>query len=134
MRKALEKMLYRARVDMVFAGHVHAYERFTRVYDNKADPCGPVYLTIGDGGNREGLAEKFEKLEEPILSMFREPSFGQGRLRIFNETHAHWSWHRNDDEFSNIADEALLENLAKSKMCSKLVQHGIRSEVIRDEL
>lgn len=28
----------------------------TRVYNNKADPCGPVYITIGDGGNREGLA------------------------------------------------------------------------------
>jgi hypothetical protein len=28
----------------------------TRVYDNEVDPCGPVYITIGDGGNREGLA------------------------------------------------------------------------------
>jgi acid phosphatase type 7 len=27
-----------------------------RIYNNKADPCGPVYITIGDGGNREGLA------------------------------------------------------------------------------
>ncbi|GFZ08732.1 purple acid phosphatase 22 [Actinidia rufa] len=56
MRKAMEEMLYKARVDVVFSGHVHAYERFTRVYGNKADPCGPVYVTIGDGGNREGLA------------------------------------------------------------------------------
>jgi hypothetical protein len=30
----------------------------TRVYDNEANPCGPVYITIGDGGNREGLALK----------------------------------------------------------------------------
>jgi hypothetical protein len=29
-----------------------------RVYDNEANPCGPVYITIGDGGNREGLAFK----------------------------------------------------------------------------
>lgn len=27
-----------------------------RVYNNKADPCGPIHITIGDGGNREGLA------------------------------------------------------------------------------
>ncbi|KAL8140544.1 hypothetical protein V2J09_006565 [Rumex salicifolius] len=68
MRKAMEELLYKARVDVVFSGHVHAYERFvgfsssfsnlffTRVYNKSADPNGPVYITIGDGGNREGLA------------------------------------------------------------------------------
>ncbi|PNX78104.1 purple acid phosphatase, partial [Trifolium pratense] len=56
MRQAMEALLYEARVDLVFSGHVHAYERFTRIYDNKADSCGPFYVTIGDGGNREGLA------------------------------------------------------------------------------
>lgn len=30
----------------------------TRVYKDKADNCGPVHITIGDGGNREGLATK----------------------------------------------------------------------------
>ncbi|MBA0706746.1 hypothetical protein Golax_018837, partial [Gossypium laxum] len=28
----------------------------TRIYDKKPNPCGPVYITIGDGGNPEGLA------------------------------------------------------------------------------
>lgn len=28
MRKAMESLLYNARADIVFAGHVHAYERF----------------------------------------------------------------------------------------------------------
>lgn len=28
MRKAMERLLFEARVDVVFAGHVHAYERF----------------------------------------------------------------------------------------------------------
>lgn len=30
MRQAMEHLLYDARVDLVFAGHVHAYERFVR--------------------------------------------------------------------------------------------------------
>lgn len=30
----------------------------TRVYNDKGDNCGPVHITIGDGGNREGLATK----------------------------------------------------------------------------
>lgn len=28
MRKAMEALLYKARVDVIFVGHVHAYERF----------------------------------------------------------------------------------------------------------
>lgn len=38
---------------MTSAGHVHAYERSFRVFDNKVDECGPVHIVIGDGGNRE---------------------------------------------------------------------------------
>lgn len=30
----------------------------TRVYKDEANKCGPVHITIGDGGNREGLASK----------------------------------------------------------------------------
>ncbi|KAL0410088.1 UNVERIFIED_CONTAM: Purple acid phosphatase 22 [Sesamum latifolium] len=110
MRKAMEKILYEARVDVVFAGHVHAYERFTRVYDNKADECGPVHVTIGDGGNREGLAMLFEN-PSPSISVYREPSFGHGRLRIVNSTHAHWSWHRNNETDAHMSDESVLMRL-----------------------
>jgi len=32
---------------------VHAYERINRVYNYTLDPCGPIYITVGDGGNIE---------------------------------------------------------------------------------
>uniref|UniRef100_A0A0E0R4B6 Purple acid phosphatase n=1 Tax=Oryza rufipogon TaxID=4529 RepID=A0A0E0R4B6_ORYRU len=113
MRRAMESLLYEARVDVVFAGHVHAYERFTRIYDNEADSRGPMYITIGDGGNREGLALKFIKGHKSAhLSEFREASFGHGRLRILNETSAVWTWHRNDDQFATVRDEVWLHSLA----------------------
>jgi hypothetical protein len=38
----------------VLSGHVHAYERTHPMYKYKLDTCGPVYLSIGDGGNIEG--------------------------------------------------------------------------------
>ncbi|URD79865.1 Calcineurin-like phosphoesterase [Musa troglodytarum] len=130
MRQAMESLLYRARVDVVFAGHVHAYERFqneseltalvqTRAYDNKANPCGPAYITIGDGGNREGLALQFDKHHKSApLSLFREASFGHGRLKVVNGTHAHWSWHRNDeDDGSTVGDEVWVESLSASAAC-----------------
>ncbi|KAL4272430.1 hypothetical protein GQ457_13G001880 [Hibiscus cannabinus] len=104
MREAMEDLFYKARVDVVFAGHVHAYERFTRIYNERADPCGPVYITIGDGGNRQGLAHK-------------ELSFGHGRLRVVSETHAHWSWHRNNGSDSVVADQVWLQSLTATKSC-----------------
>lgn len=47
----------------------------TRVYDGKANKCGPVHITIGDGGNREGLATKYVLLAFISINMniFKEP-------------------------------------------------------------
>ncbi|CAA7027934.1 unnamed protein product [Microthlaspi erraticum] len=59
MRQEMEELLYQHRVDMVFAGHVHAYERINRIYNYRLDPCGPVYITIGDGGNIEKVDVDF---------------------------------------------------------------------------
>ncbi|KGN56766.1 purple acid phosphatase 23 [Cucumis sativus] len=53
MRQEMEHLLYEHGVDIVFSGHVHAYERMNRVYNYTLDPCGPVYITVGDGGNIE---------------------------------------------------------------------------------
>ena len=40
-------------------GHVHAYERTFPVNNYVVDPCGVRYLTVGDGGNIEGLYKTF---------------------------------------------------------------------------
>ncbi|GFY99382.1 purple acid phosphatase 15 [Actinidia rufa] len=63
MRVAMEELLYSYGVDIVFTGHVHAYERSNRVYNYALDPCGPVHITVGDGGNREKMAT--EHADEP---------------------------------------------------------------------
>jgi len=105
-------------VDAVFAGHVHAYERFTRVRAGKEDPCGPVYVTVGDGGNREGLAGKFVD-PQPAISAFREASFGHGRLEVVNATHALWAWHRNDNDDVVVADQVWITSLAANPACNR---------------
>ncbi|GJX82865.1 purple acid phosphatase 22-like protein, partial [Tanacetum coccineum] len=133
MRVAMEEMLYNSVVDLVFAGHVHAYERFTRVYDNNADPCGPIYITIGDGGNREGLAMLYKE-PRPSISVFREASFGHGRLRMVNQTHAHWSWNRNNDSFSVVADGVWLESLRSSPSCISRIHQKVQRTSETDEL
>ncbi|XP_006650263.1 purple acid phosphatase 18 [Oryza brachyantha] len=113
MMAAMEPLLYAAHVDIVIAGHVHAYERAKRVYKGGIDPCGAVHITIGDGGNREGLAHRYRN-PKPTWSVFREASFGHGELKIVNATHAHWTWHRNDDEEPVRTDDAWINSLAGS--------------------
>lgn len=94
MRAAFEKWFVKHKVDVIFAGHVHAYERSVLAYYHKLhiyfisslclvkscffssqyrisnvrynvssgdrfpvpDKSAPVYITVGDGGNQEGLA------------------------------------------------------------------------------
>ena len=89
-RVVLEALFYTAGVDAVFAGHVHAYERNHRAYNNKRDADGPVYITIGDGGNREGLAAKW--LPQTEVSAFREATFGHGEITCINSTTVMWAW------------------------------------------
>ncbi|KAK7337222.1 hypothetical protein VNO77_17785 [Canavalia gladiata] len=116
MKAATEDLLYQARVDVVFTGHVHAYERFTRVYKDKADNCGPIHITIGDGGNREGLASRYIN-PKPEISIFREASFGHGLLQVVNASHARWTWHRNDDFEAVVADSLWFTSLYSNPSC-----------------
>ncbi|KAK9156713.1 hypothetical protein Scep_003287 [Stephania cephalantha] len=118
MKEAMEELLYGARVDIVFAGHVHAYERFTQVYKDQANPCGPVYINIGDGGNREGLASKYTS-PQPNISSFREASFGHGELDMVNASYALWTWHRNNDDQSVVADSVWLTTLKSVSSCKQ---------------
>lgn len=104
MRQSMEGLVYKAGVDAVFSGHVHAYERNYRSFNMERDPEGPYYITIGDGGNREGLAESWMS-PQPVWSAFRQASYGHGELFVANATHAHWSWHQNPDLEPTIADE-----------------------------
>ncbi|KAK9915866.1 hypothetical protein WJX75_005427 [Coccomyxa subellipsoidea] len=56
MRISLEPLTYQYGVDVFFYGHVHSYERTAPVYNYTVNPCGAVHITIGDGGNSEGIS------------------------------------------------------------------------------
>nr|QDK54967.1 purple acid phosphatase 12 [Stylosanthes guianensis] len=120
IRVIYEKWFVEYKVDVVFAGHVHAYERSERVsniaYDIVNGMCkpindesAPVYITVGDGGNLEGLATEMTE-PQPRYSAFREASFGHGILDIKNRTHAYFSWNRNQDGYAVEADSVWLHN------------------------
>jgi 3',5'-cyclic AMP phosphodiesterase CpdA len=107
MRRVMEPLLFSYGVDLVFAGHVHAYERSVRVFDNQPSDCGPVHIVIGDGGNREGLA--LDYLKQPEWSAMREASYGHGTLDFESPTSAVFRWHRNQDGAAVTADETSIK-------------------------
>ncbi|KAG6478947.1 hypothetical protein ZIOFF_062395 [Zingiber officinale] len=120
MRVMYEPWLVQHKVDAVFAGHVHAYERSHRIsniayniVNGKCQPVedesAPVYITIGDGGNLEGLATNMTE-PQPSYSAFREASFGHAIFEIKNRTHAYYAWHRNQDGYSRVADSMWFHN------------------------
>ncbi|XP_047948586.1 bifunctional purple acid phosphatase 26-like isoform X2 [Salvia hispanica] len=120
MRVVFESWFCQYKVDVVFAGHVHAYERSYRVSNIKynvssgtsyaaPDKSAPVYITVGDGGNKGGLATSF-KYPQPNYCAFREASYGHSTLEIKNRTHALYHWNRNDDGKRVPTDQMVLHN------------------------
>jgi len=109
MREYMEELFYNFNVNIVFSGHVHAYERTYPVYKNKTDIYGTVYITIGDGGNLEGLDCIY--YSQPSWSAFRNGTqYGYGILKILDKYSLNWKWYRNIDGQIIYRDEFLLCN------------------------
>lgn len=92
MREHMESLFYTFGVNVVLNGHVHSYERTTQIYQNHTDDCGPVFLNLGDGGNREGPYTEWlpgkAGASRPAWTAFRQGSFGVAELELANRSHA----------------------------------------------
>ncbi|KAI9117558.1 hypothetical protein K1719_011724 [Acacia pycnantha] len=143
MRAEFERSFIRYKVDVVFAGHVHAYERSYRFSNTNynitsgnrypiPDKAAPVYITVGDGGNQEGLASRFFE-PQPEYSAFREASYGHSTLEIMNRTHAIYHWNRNDDGKKVPTDSFVLHNQywGKNRRRRKLKKNFVSNVVGR---
>ncbi|KAK8520451.1 hypothetical protein V6N12_004389 [Hibiscus sabdariffa] len=137
MRAVFEEWFVNHKVDVIFAGHVHAYERSYRIsnirYDVSSgerypapDESAPIYITVGDGGNSEGLAGRF-RYPQPNYSAFREASYGHSTLEIMNRTHAFYHWNRNDEGKKVPTDSFVLHNQywPSNVQESKLRKHNL---------
>jgi acid phosphatase type 7 len=112
MRENMENLFYQHKVNMVFTGHVHAYERSHPVYQGIKTADGPVHLVIGDGGNAEGHSNTYVE-PIPSWSAYRNGTqFGHGVIHFYNESHMEWQWHRNIDHEPVVTDSYVLCNTA----------------------
>lgn len=97
MKKAMEELLFTHHVDLVLAGHVHAYERSHPVYKEQVRPDGITYVVVGDGGNREGLADRYIS-PSPAWSAYRKANYGFAVLHVENSTHALMEWYKDQPD------------------------------------
>jgi hypothetical protein len=101
LQKWAEPIFIQYGVDAVFAGHVHAYERNMGIEFGKPSATGPTYITVGNGGNHEGLYDEW--LPKPPYSVFRDGRFyGHGELKVYNHSHLKWTWTPNHEQGDNL--------------------------------
>ena len=124
MLEIFEGLFIHYAVDAVATGHIHAYERTAPVsgglLTGTVDPNGAVHLTVGCGGNAEGLYTTFDPRgvdQYPWMAGgYREAAYGYGELEIYNSSLATWRWHKLVPRFgsrtggSQIADEAAISH------------------------
>ncbi|CAL5370063.1 unnamed protein product [Camellia sinensis] len=90
MRVQFEPWFVQYKVDIVFAGHVHSYERSEHI-------------------SNINIANNFI-YPQPNYSAYREASFGHAILDIKNWIHAYYCWQRNQDNEPVVADSAWFFN------------------------
>ncbi|EFO91230.1 hypothetical protein CRE_17699 [Caenorhabditis remanei] len=113
----LEKLLKDYKVDMVFYGHKHTYERMWPIYDKvgyKSGDAGhiknakaPVYILTGSAGchTHEGPSDTTPQ----SFSASRLGQYGYTRLKVYNSTHISTYFVDTDDKVGNFLDRFYLE-------------------------
>jgi len=113
MARVYEPLFNQYKVNFVFSGHVHAYERFRPTGEAATCPvddmaAGPTYITVGDGGNHERLyiPEILADFDQLHCSAYRNNEYyGFGLINIYNATTAEWVWAPNREGSERIPSE-----------------------------
>ncbi|KAJ0402964.1 hypothetical protein P43SY_009221 [Pythium insidiosum] len=104
LRQCLEDVLLEHRVDAVFAGHYHAYERtcpvakeVCRLDAATGRSLAPVHFMIGSGGAELDDIDYVLDKKTTAWSANHQQDYGYGRLHVHNKTHVHFEFVRARD-------------------------------------
>jgi len=115
-KKYLEPLFLKYRVNLVFSGHVHGYQRTHPTANGKVDPRGPVYIIGGNGGC--DLTPTFSsKKPEGWVASRDGTHYGYATLSFVNTSHAYWKRVSvlRDDELNNTVDDGMIVLPSKSR-------------------
>jgi acid phosphatase type 7 len=106
----VEPLLAKYRVDAVFSGHFHAFERTCPVLKQQCrtakgsngveEARAPVHIMVGSAG----ASLDDTPYSSVSWSLARQQEYGYGRVHVHNASHAHFEFQRNRD--GEIADHA----------------------------
>jgi acid phosphatase type 7 len=105
MRKQLEPLLAKYKVDAVFSGHYHAYELTCPVYNGtcRSEPLpgtgfakarAPVHIMVGSAGADIDAVDYYDVPWRVDAQL----EYGYGRVHVHNASHAKFEFVRNRDE------------------------------------
>ena len=109
LRYEIEDILFQHKVDMVFAGHYHAYHRSCDgLYRSKCNRGGPTHMTIGTAGARLDPAN-VGLMRVPWSEQIILETYGYGRVTVPNATDLHFDFIRMGNATDADAGEVLDE-------------------------
>jgi hypothetical protein len=117
LKASAERMLAEAKVDMLFSGHVHAYERLEPIH-------GICQFVVGHGGNYEKLYNKWHS-KSPCTASRTGDHYGWGILHL-RESTTTWQARRSDtgaivDSVEMASGPSGLHDRGSSKECKLLM-------------
>mmetsp|Transcript_86249 Transcript_86249/g.168708 ORF Transcript_86249/g.168708 Transcript_86249/m.168708 type:complete len:136 (+) Transcript_86249:2-409(+) len=88
--EAMEPLLVQYQVNFILSGHNHAYVRTWPMVGTQSDPSGPIYLTIGTGGDSHAQGPLRPHHNDTWVAHRDNTEYGFGQLQIFNTTDAYF--------------------------------------------
>jgi hypothetical protein len=113
MLESMEPLFVQYQVNLIVSGHDHAFMRTHPMVKSHRDPSGkgPIYLTLGAGGNREEHPKGYiNDTPEEWVAKRDDQEYGYGHLFVPNRTHAHFNWVRDGTTEQGSRDSVWLEN------------------------
>jgi len=87
----LEPLFVKFKVNFIFSGHVHAYQRTKTVQYNKVSKKGPIHIILGNGG-RQANAPFLNSDAEEWVAVRDHTTYGYGTIEFFNASIARYEW------------------------------------------
>lgn len=91
MKRYLEPLFIKHKVNFVVSGHVHAYFRSKKVSNDALDKKGPMYIVVGNGG-RQANAPFYNIVAEDWVAKRDHTTYGYGTIEFLSPEIAMYEW------------------------------------------